>query len=325
MVETASQGRHADPAENAADARWEDPARDETLDSTEMATYRASLTVDGLDARESVLEELSAFHGYSPDECLKRCLHWEEWSVEEWDAADRSTPEGVRDFYNSVQSWSFDLMWYAYLQSVGNGYPAAVVSARFADQHTSGRDFLDFGSGTGTTAQLFARLGYTTTMADVSAPLLEYAAWRLARHGDQATIIDLNTERLPDDSYDFITALDTLVHVTDFDATARDLRRAIRSGGYLLANFDVRNPDDQGAQWHLYEDEHGIDHRLRAAGFEYVETLCGVTRCYRAVDPDRASFKLAMSANAALVPARKAKDRARTAARTLRRKLRRNT
>jgi SAM-dependent methyltransferase len=319
---TTSQGVHVDPAERAAEDEWQPPDKEAAVASQEMEIYRSALTIDGHDVRDSILNELSEYYGYSPDECLKRCLHWEDWSVEEWQSADRSTPKGIQEFYSSVESWAFDLMWYAYLQSTGDGYPAAVIAARFAKDNVVGRDHLDFGSGTGTTAQLFSRLGFTSTMADVSAPLLKYAGWRLERHGDAAARIDLTTEELPTDSYDFITALDTLVHVTDFDATARDLHRAIRPGGYLLANFDVRKEGDHGTQWHLYHDQYDVDHRLRAAGFIRTDTLAGITHCYQAVDPTRLSFKLAMAADGAALPLRRSKDRARGIARAVRGRLR---
>jgi SAM-dependent methyltransferase len=283
-----------------------------------MDTYRSALALRDLDVRESILQELSEYHDVSPEECLKRCLHWEEWSVEEWKSADRSTPEGIVDFYKSVQSWAFDLTWYSYLQATGHAFPASVAAARFALDATEHRDYLDFGSGTGTTAQLFARLGFRTTMADVSKSLLDYAVWRMERHGDQAARIDLGTEGLPSDAYDFITALDTLVHVPDFDATARDLRRAIRQGGYLLANFDVREKDDHGSLWHLHNDLHVVDHRLRAAGFVRTHTLADLTRCYVAVDPTRPSFKLRMAVDTAKLPLRRAKKRGRSFVRRLR-------
>lgn len=317
-----SQGVHVDPAEkpNASPAWHPDVAA--ALASPEMETFRSALKVGDRDVRTSILQELSDYHGYTAEECLKRCLHWEDWSVEEWTAADRSTPEGIREFYQSVQSWTFDLMWYAYLQSTGDGYPASVIAAQFAENHEVGRDHLDFGSGTGTTAQLFTRLGFRTTLADISEPLLKYAAWRMKRYGDQAAQIHLTTAELPANSYDVITALDTLVHVTDFDATARDLHRAIRPGGYLLANFDIREEGDHGSQWHLYNDIHDIDHRLRVAGFVRTHTFAGITRCYVAVDPTRPAFKLAMAADTAVLPLKRARDRGRTTLLEVRKRLR---
>ncbi|MGB3482213.1 MAG: class I SAM-dependent methyltransferase [Mycobacterium sp.] len=274
-----------------------------------METYRSALRIGDLDVRSSSLRELADYHGASPEECLKRCLHWEDWSVQEWKSADRSTEEGLQDFYRRVKSWAFDLTWYAYLQESGHVFPASVAAVRFALQNTTGRDHLDFGSGTGTTAQLFFRSGFTTTMADISGTLLDYATWRLDAHGDQANRIDLTTENLPSNAYDFITALDTLVHVPDFDATARDLHRAIRPGGYMLANFDVRERDDHGSLWHLHNDPKLLDHRLRVAGFVRTHTLADLTCCYLAVDPTRPTYKLATAVDAAALPLKRAKKR----------------
>jgi len=314
----SSQGVHIDPAEVTADSGGWHPDWKAAFQSREMDTYRSALRLGDLDVRESVLQELSDYHDLPPDECRKRCLRWEEWSVEEWKSADRSTPGGLQEFYKSVKSWVFDLTWYSYLQATGHAFPASVAAARYAQDVTKGRDYLDFGSGTGTTAQLFARLGFRTTMADISTSLLDYAMWRMERHGDQVTRIDLGTEQLPTNAYDFITALDTLVHVPDFDATAHDLRRVIRPGGYLLANFDVRAKDDYGSLWHLHNDIHVVDHRLRAAGFVRTHTLADLTRCYVAVDPTRPSFKFKMAVDTAALPLRRAKKRGRAFVRSLR-------
>ena len=89
-----SQGIHVDPTLNPLASRAWHPDIAAALDSPEMATYRSVLTLDDQDVRTSILQELADYHGYTPEECLKRCLHWEDWSVEEWAAADRSTPEG---------------------------------------------------------------------------------------------------------------------------------------------------------------------------------------------------------------------------------------
>jgi len=318
----ASQGVHVDPTLNPPASQTWHPDVAEAVNSPEMATFRSVLAVGDQDIRTSVLQELAEYHGYTPDECLERCLHWEDWSVEEWSAADRSTPEAIQEFYQSVESWAFDLMWYAYLQCSGHGYPASVIAVRFAKRMVTGRDHLDFGSGTGTTAQLFMRFGFRTTMADISAPLLKYAAWRMERHGDQAKQIHLTTADLPTDAYDVITALDTLVHVTDFDATARDLHRALRRGGYLLANFDIRKDDGHGSQWHLYDDAYDVDHRLRAAGFVRTHRFADVTNCYRAVDPTKRGFKLAIAADNAVVALKRTKDRGRAKLRGVRNQLR---
>jgi len=184
-----------------------------------------------------------------------------------------------------VQSWSFDLLWYAYLQACGFGVPASVMAARFAREKCPGGSHLDFGSGVGVTSQLFARLGFETTSADVSRTLLEFAQWRHNRHGDRVNAHNLEAGTLPTGHYDVVTAIDSLAHVPDFDATARELHRIIRPGGWLLADFDVRKQGPDESAWHLYENELDLEYRQQRVGFVRRGKLGGVLLCYQRVDP----------------------------------------
>jgi SAM-dependent methyltransferase len=282
----SSQGVHIDPlAKDEPNPNlWSEVQRAAWF-SEEMRLFRECLQYGGMDVRSSVLDDLSQYYGLPPEECLQRCLHWEEWSVSEWHAGNRSTHDGLRDFYNSVQSWSFDLLWYAYLQATGFGFPSSVIIARFAQKKCPGGRHLDFGSGVGVTSQLFARLGFDTTCADVSKTLLDFAQWRIARRGDRAGILDLNQGELAKDQYDVVTAVDTLTHVPDFDATVHTLHRAIRPGGWLFTNFDVRKKGTEGSAWHLYEDALDLEFRLRRIGFARRAKLGGAILCYERTDP----------------------------------------
>lgn len=150
-----------------------------------MEWFRASLLLPGVaDVRAAVLDDLSSYTGLPPDQCVERCQNWESWSVEEWFAADRSDMGGLTDFYRTTESWAFDLLWYAYLQAEGYGYPTSVLALRAVAGRGHGRVHLDFGSGVGVTSQLFARAGYETTLADLSTSLLDFARYRLSRRGD---------------------------------------------------------------------------------------------------------------------------------------------
>jgi SAM-dependent methyltransferase len=286
----SAQGKHLDPAELPPPdpQSWTADQRN-AWESEEMAAYRACLTLDGKDARAGVLDDLATYHRLSPEECRKRCLHWEAWSVEEWRKADRSTERGLQSFYDSVESWAFDLLWYAYLQTCGYGYPAPVVAVRFAKQRCPGGAHLDFGSGVGAMSQLFARQGFASMLADVSKPLLDFAKWRLERRGDAIPALNLASADLPTGEFDVITAIDTLVHVRDIEKATRDLHRALKPGGWLLTNFDVRAPADESA-WHLHDDALKLEHQLRRAGFVERGLLAGMTICYQRVEPRGATF-----------------------------------
>jgi SAM-dependent methyltransferase len=264
------QGPHPDPADPAVQRLRRDltPLLPRALESRELQLYRDALRLrPDADVRASLLDDLSTYHELPRDECLRRCLHWEELSVQEWHARDRSSPEAIADFYRTVTSWSFDLLWYAYLKAEAVQYPVDVVIARDLPPAVAGGRVLDFGSGAGTAAQLFMSLGYRVDLADVSTSLLDFARFRLERRGLTARYHDLNRVALPDAAYDVVLAVDTLVHVPDLAAAAHALHRCLKPGGLLYANFDVRPPSPENA-WHLYSDDLPMRRTLQRAGFE---------------------------------------------------------
>ncbi|MFC7053967.1 class I SAM-dependent methyltransferase [Hansschlegelia quercus] len=305
----SDQGRHPDPIylpepnvlewEGRHGIGWR---------SAEMETFRASLKLEGEDIRDGILNDLSAYHDLSPETCREICIDWERRSIEEWKSADRSTAQGIIDFYDVAHSWTFDLLWYAYLQSFGHGLPASAMAAAFARACASGRSHLDFGSGVGVTSQLFGRLGFESTMADISRPMLDFAVWRNNRRGEEKKSINLRNRQLPADAYDVITAIDTLAHVPDFDAAAARLHRSLRPGGWLIANFDVRSQKSEGSAWHLYQRATVLDFKVQRAGFVRADTLGGVLHCYRKVDPDSAGRRARMLLQAAWLPVRSLKE-----------------
>lgn len=275
-----AQGLHPDPAEVGPAPRGElPPDRLALLASHEMVMFRKGLLLPGnTDHRESVLADLARFTGLSNQECLERALGWEELSIQEWSASDRSSPDGIQQFYDQARSWCFDLLWYAYLQSEGYGYPASVRVARWLGDLTGVRH-LDFGSGIGATSQLFLALGANSHLSDVSPVLLSFAASRLAVRGCEVGTTDLRTAE-PPTGFDVVTAFDVLAHVPDITETAAVLARTVKPGGLLFANFDVRSSSPANA-WHLYDDDLRLRSALSRAGFRELEVLDDVIRVYR--------------------------------------------
>ena len=288
------QGVHPDPADPATpplDPQSWPKVQQEAFASAEMERFRACLRLPGIpDVRAAVLDDLSSYSGLPPKECVERCRNWESWSVEEWLAADRSGTDRLTSFYRTTESWAFDLLWYAYLQTEGYGYPTSVMALRAIAAKGNGRAHLDFGSGAGVTSQLFARAGYQTTLADISTSLLDFARHRLIRRGEAAQFIDLNDEKLETGRYDVITALDTLVHVPDLADVVAGLHGALRPGGWLVTNFDVRPPSLENAL-HLYEDDLDLRAIVHRAGFAPSGRF-GQYVVYRRVDPSGTAQRL---------------------------------
>jgi SAM-dependent methyltransferase len=263
------------------------------------------------DVCASILDDLAQYHQLSPEECRQRCIHWEQWSVDEWRAGDRSTPEGIQAFYDSVESWAFDLLWHAYLQTTGHAFPLAQLAAHLAKQvHPGAKSHLDFGSGAGVLSQLFDNLGYRSASADICGPLLKFARWRADRHNQNIDFIDLRTESLPPGAFDVVTALDTLVHVDDLNSALANLHRAMRADGWLIANFDVRSGEDDASAWHLHNDDLALDRQLKKAGFAYRLAAYNL-RCYQRLDRRSLAYQLSEAAEILRYPMRRLKRRVR--------------
>lgn len=303
-----AQGQHIDPdiEPTATPEHWGADQRDAWF-SDEMTKLRDCVCFAGNNPRNSILAELAEYHGESVEESYQKCIDWEKLSVAEWQSADRSTPQGVLNFYDTTTSWRYDLAWYAYLQVTGHAFPQSAAVGRFLRAKGAKGRLLDFGSGTGLNGQVFDRLGFEVTIADVSRPLLEYAIWRNARHGADIQAINLNQQDLPQAAYDVVTAFDTLTHVTDFDATARRLHGALKPNGWLIANFDTRAAEDASA-WHIQDNEPDLDRRLKKAGFVKRHVIGGFLGCYQSSDPTTAAHGLRTLRDRATLPLEQARS-----------------
>ena len=267
---TGGWGLHLDPEDSAtpppSTAGWSN-GRLRAQRSATMAAFADTMRPPaGGAVRDGVIEDLATYHRLTPQQVVQRCQRWEEDSEQEWRAAAAdATPDGLTRFFGTITSWSFDLLWYSYLQAAGFASPKHVVAADWLPNPVAGARLLDFGSGVGVAGQLFAGLGYDVTLADVSSPLLEFARWRLERRDVKASYAHLPAP-LPTASYDVINALDTLTHVPDIGQTARELHAATRPGGYLVTNFETRRRSERN-RWHLYHDDLPLRWAIERAGF----------------------------------------------------------
>lgn len=230
-----------------------------------MAIWRRALTMDDTrDPSEVVVAELSDYFQLPPDEVRHRCVNWKTYSTQEWLARDRSSPDGLLDFYQTQVSWIFDTMWYHANQWHGSA-PAETVEIAHGLDLPPGT-VLDFGAGPGSSALFYHKLGWQVALADVSTTMLNFARWRLERHHVPATFIDTSRERLPSAAYDLITAFDVMVHVPYIRETLAEMHRALRPGGYLVFNID-NQPATLENHGHLYADQWPILRQVRVAGF----------------------------------------------------------
>jgi 2-polyprenyl-3-methyl-5-hydroxy-6-metoxy-1,4-benzoquinol methylase len=269
-------------------SNWSQLRRDAWA-SQEMEGFRESLRFRGLpDIRSAVIDDLSSYFKVDAEQCVYRARHSFQLSGDEWLAKDRSTEEGVTEFYLHLHSYVFGTLWAAYLEAEGYYYPFSVVIAKDLVSGADGLSrwkgaLLDFGSGVGASGQLFSLLGYNVSLADISTPLLDFARFRFERRGLTANFINLNEAGIEENAYRVITAINSIVCVPDILKTARQLHAALLPGGTLYADIN-RSPRHKGAS-RLHTDDLAGRRAIRRSGFVAEKALDGACVRYRHVAP----------------------------------------
>ncbi len=176
----------------------------------------------------------------------------------------------VAAFYNSTDIEIFELMeWHASVEAGKSFGPLNyLITGEVAQACGWGRSYLDFGSGIGSSAIVFAAGGFDVTLADISDPLLAFARSRMNRRGLSATYLDLKVDSLPSDRFDVVTCFDVIEHTVKPLEILKQIRRAMKPGGYLVINNvdDAIAHEDTEHPMHIMHDRH-LWRRFRGLGF----------------------------------------------------------
>jgi 2-polyprenyl-3-methyl-5-hydroxy-6-metoxy-1,4-benzoquinol methylase len=224
--------------------------------------WRQCLTGDRFsDRHEGIFDELGRFFDLPSEKVRWLCEHSAEVVAQEWQKTGQSTPEEIYRFYQAQTYWLFGTLRYHANQE----QPHAVAIAE-ALQHLPVGHHLDFGCGAATASLFFNALGWQTSLGDVSETAINFARWRFEQRGMQGTFYNLETDRLPSNTYDLITAFDVMAHVEDVPAVLRRLHQSLKRGGYLVFNVDSRKPTPLTV-WHLYDAHYPVIRHVRQSGF----------------------------------------------------------
>ena len=101
------------------------------------------------------------------------------------------------------------------------------------------------GGGVGPGGLLFAKNGIKASLADINSAALDFSSWRSSKRGLSARHIDLKECALPENSFDFITAMNVFEHLVQPEKTVHDLRKALRPGGFLFGRFHADTDEDR--------------------------------------------------------------------------------
>jgi 2-polyprenyl-3-methyl-5-hydroxy-6-metoxy-1,4-benzoquinol methylase len=238
-----------------------------TLDPMHSIVWDEALRLTGASSlEESFLAEIEEYFGVTRAEALARMEAGAAHFAEHFAAIapNLQDAEALERVYDETALEIFELAeWHARrFQDGPHNYVLALAAAR----EIGARRYLDYGSGIGSGAILFARHGFDVTLADVSSPMLDFAKWRLTRRGLPFHAVHLRTESLGDGLWDVITLLDVLEHVADPIGLVAGIRRHLDpTRGLLIA----RAPFDDERPQHIPHDLR-TPSRFAALGYRYV-------------------------------------------------------
>jgi len=217
------------------------------------------------DLAQSLCLELGRLVGCDDlTEVKKRCQRAVRAMKEDWESTVRTDDDKtVEEYYDKSEHYAYELMWWHALEE--DRSPLAYVSALHLALKNGCSSAMDFGAGVGSGGLLFARHGAAITLADISSTLLDFSRRRLAVRGIPATFIDLKTESLPENAYDFITAMDVFEHIAEPEKTAETLANSLRPGGILFGRFAAEEDDERPS--HIARDFAPMFEKLHELGF----------------------------------------------------------
>ncbi len=184
--------------------------------------------------------------------------------TDEWrrQVADPTDEHAVTRFYNDSKAELFDLVhWHSHDRI----HARSLICADLA-RARGAVECLDFGSGIGSDALVFASVGCRVTLADIAAPLAAFARWRFERRGLPVRSIDLKRERLPARAFDAAVCFDVLEHVPRPLRAIDAIGRSLRPGGLLFMHAPFGEDPDRPMHV-VHEDV--VTPRMRSVGFNW--------------------------------------------------------
>jgi SAM-dependent methyltransferase len=208
--------------------------------------------------------ELSEFLGLPQADVRARLASGTASFTEEWRAhvPDASDERAVTRFYNDSKTEVFDLAnWHA----TDPIHARSLICADIASARP-GRRYLDYGSGIGSDALVFAAAGFHITLADVAEPLLAFAKWRCERRGIKVQTIDLKRQQPPRHAFDAVVCFDVLEHVHRPLRTLDGISRSLSPGGLLFVHAPYG--EDADRPMHVVHED-VVTPRMHTVGFKW--------------------------------------------------------
>ena len=218
------------------------------------------------DIRTDLVDEAAEYLGIPLAEAWDRLRGAGDRFRDEWIATVGQSTDAtlITEFYNRVDTELFELLeWHAV-----DPIHYRTLILRDAVRPRRGRSYLDYGSGIGSDAVVFAEAGYSVTVADISDLLLGFAEFRCRKRGATVHTIDLKSQELPANAYDVAVCFDVLEHIPEPIPVVHRIHRAMRRGGVVAIHAPFGH--DPEHPMHVVHDD-VVTPRVRSLGLLPIE------------------------------------------------------
>ncbi|MDD5775223.1 MAG: methyltransferase domain-containing protein [Candidatus Omnitrophica bacterium] len=196
-----------------------------------------------------VLQDFSEFSGIPLSTIRARIKKFPSLMNREWDRIPSNDhTHKAREFYSGSEYYIYDLLSYnpgkeKLIAKLNRFNPEIIKLVR---EHP-GKEFLEFGGGTGLFCEIACEFGKHVTYLDVPGKISDFAQWRFNKYGIRADIIIVDPV-MPlelNGQYDIIFTDAALEHVVDPVQVAGELSSHVRDNGLLVLLIDLSGPSDK--------------------------------------------------------------------------------
>jgi 2-polyprenyl-3-methyl-5-hydroxy-6-metoxy-1,4-benzoquinol methylase len=168
------------------------------------------LRCDAKQDREAVIGDIVEFTGLSEEEVEMRVMVGDRWIRDEWNEKKPKTKEDRLRFYKETTNYVWDLfLWHT---TKRRGFDLMLVKE--LKNVVKPKNILDVGCGVGINGFLLAKEGFSVTLADLDSKSLDFAVWRMKKHGLSFKVWKMDVESSPCDKFDCILLFDVVEHLS---------------------------------------------------------------------------------------------------------------
>ena len=180
---------------------------------------------------ENTIKELARFFGEPEDEVREKIKNYHPKQLaEEWFKAPHGTGEEVEEFYQSAESYLYEL--------VAWNHTDAFLERIAPLMHYRNKKILEVGAGNGSLCISLALNGNQVTYCDINERLFAFAKQRFA---DRLLTIKMVKSLRGLRDYDIVVAIDTLEHIHPdiLPKLLKDMAKSLKDGGFIYhrSNF----------------------------------------------------------------------------------------